>query len=89
MIRIKLSPSKIITFDGETLELFDDYLEDSKRVHIAHIKKIAVEPDHNGNPSLSLSTDGLIVRLPFDQTQMDKVTALAGAVHQAMTDLAW
>lgn len=84
MLRVKLSPAKIISFDGEVVELFDDYLEDSRRVHVAHIKTIAVEPDRKGTPTISLTTGALIVRLPFEAELAGKVEGLVAAVRQAM-----
>ncbi len=73
----------IVTFDGTVLEVFNG--DESRRVHIGHIKRIQVTTDRKSKQTLHVETIvGEIPYMPFEQPVASQVNDLVAAVQQAI-----
>ena len=89
MIAIKLSVSenRVLTFDGNVLELFYVGWSDSNRYHVTFLDRLELKIDRRGNHSIviHLTDDITTAGYPVDENVVPIVTNLIAEIESAKT----
>ena len=86
MITIKFSKSgelKVLTFDGNVLELFYQSLDGDIRIHITLIDSIELKTDKKGKHSVVIETSDDETSFPLDDNEVPAVTNLIAEIERA------
>lgn len=94
MIELQLSTKSIskpiATFDGRIIEFFYDSLDyGSRRVHIGHIKSMAIVPVAHGKEKYQLQIKGeyLLLITDVSETILPQAQELVAAIQKAMSEI--
>ena len=80
----------IVIFDGHVVEFFfDDLANDSRRVHVGHIKSIEIIPVGRGKEKYQLQIKGeyMLVAIDVSEAVLPKAQEMVVAIQKVKAEL--